>query len=415
MGNCTRKSSVNHGLLNRVVEYYLLSHDFNGLPLSEIDGYDSNEMRQLIMSGYVEAIFDDENPHIKRFNREASIDEQLKHIQKGHKTTCFYPTALALSAISKDETRPYTKLLQSGWGQYEVIYFEVEVLEQYFNDPRYRIVDYGYRGMLSVRDEYESGDYIKDYGMSYPAGYKQGDPIDRAVAVFVHDLARLSSKAQMKWKSRECDKQSEWHVNRGFIRDLVLGEWEDESYWVFSELLNEQSIINEICRAIGIEDIFLNTWDSYNYEQFPEGYRIILVPTKKNYYDFVVTLEKMICENLNCKAFTNPQKHTKNVMRDEEGSIALLGKWLKANTHHPDMVDNEIIAVLKKLRKQRQKPAHVIERNVYDKKVYSDQNQLIADVYYAVHSLRTILATHPLAKSVKIQEETCIDRKIAIF
>lgn len=131
-------------LLNTIIDYYLSTSEFNGLPIYNIENYNPQEMEILVKQGMVEALFDDFNPHIKRFNQTASLDEQLKHIDGHDRYVCFYPTALALSSIKKDESKPYTKLLQSGWGHYEVRFFEVEVLEQYFNDPKYIIFDLGY-------------------------------------------------------------------------------------------------------------------------------------------------------------------------------------------------------------------------------------------------------------------------------
>lgn len=50
-------------------------------------------------------------------------------------------------------------------------------------------MDNGYRGCISIRDEFydESGEneYIKNYGMAYI----DGDKLNRAIGVFVIDLA----------------------------------------------------------------------------------------------------------------------------------------------------------------------------------------------------------------------------------
>lgn len=402
-------------LLCRIIDHYLSSSDFNGLPIYDIDNYNQREMISLIKEGLVEALFDELNPHIKRFNQTASIDEQLKHINGSDKNVCFYPTPLVLSSINKDDSKPYTKLLQSGWGQYEVRFFEVEVLEQYFNDPKYIIFDLGYRGSISIRDEYEDGDFIQDYGMAYPANYKSGDEIDRAIAVFVHDLACLSEKTQMKWKSREIDDQTAWKVNGGFIRNLLIGQWVTTS-WIYTDLLQEQIVINQICDAIGINHIFSQTWSGEDYWNRPDGYRTILFPTRKNYYDFVNVLEKITCNNISTKAFTKDQKNTHSVTHEKnEGSLAVLDKWLKANGRNPQVVDNMIIAPLKKVRKIRQIPAHEVVCNEYDKAVYKYQNELIEDVFWAIHGLRIMLSTHPLAKNVSIPDYLNDEQKIVIY
>lgn len=253
--------------------------------------------------------------------------------------------------------------------------------------------------------------------MAYPANMKaeSRDEIDRAIAVFIHDLARLSEKTQMKWKSREMEDQTAWRVNGGFIKNLLLGEWVTTS-WVYTDLLQEQVVINQICDAIGINHIFSQTWSGEDHWNRPDGYRTILFPTRKNYYDFVNVLEKITCNNISMKAFTNVQKNTRSVRHEEnEGSIAVLSKWLKANGRDQQDVDDIIIAPLKKVRKIRQIPAHEVINNESDKAVYKDQNQLIEEVFWSVHGLRIMLGTHPLAKSVSVPDHLNDEKKIAIY
>lgn len=402
-------------LLQKITEHYLSSFNYNGLPISLIKDYEIKEVQNLIEEGLIEALFKDINPYIKRFNQTASIEDQIRVLYDKYREVCLYPTPKALELVEKDETSPYTKLLQSGWGQYEIVYFEVEVLEQFFNDPRYEIIDYGYRGSVSYNSEVVDGDYIKNYGMAYPKGFKDGDSVDRAIAVFVHDLANLSKKAQMKWKSREIDIQDGWSVSGGFVKNLIYGEWVD-SIWVYSALLKEQELINKMCDAVGINHIFLYTWDDNNYGSIPNGYRTILFPTRNNYYDFVNVLEKMTCENISIKALTQPQKNSKAVVHEKnEGSIKVLEKWLKKNGRDPKTVDDYVISPLKRVRKIRQTPAHIIVDDKYDKTVYSDQNELIKDVYLAVHSLRIMLGTHPLAKDILVPDELNNLGKIVIY
>ena len=46
-------------------------------------------------------------------------------------------------------------------------------------------------------------EYIKDYGMAYIDGEK----LNRAIGVFVIDLAKLSPRIQMLWKGFELEDQ----------------------------------------------------------------------------------------------------------------------------------------------------------------------------------------------------------------
>lgn len=59
--------------------------------------------------------------------------------------------------------------------------------------------------------------------------YERDNPkINRAVAVFVRDLSRLSSNTQMRWKSYELPNQNEYVVEAGFYKNEILGEFVDK-------------------------------------------------------------------------------------------------------------------------------------------------------------------------------------------
>jgi len=233
-------------ILNEIIEYYLSSNDFNGLPGYEFKG-DKEELKELIRDGKVEAIWNLFNSHIKLSDKTDPIEKQLEYV--GRKDTCYYPTPEALANQPKDIKKVYTAMLQGGAGQFEIRYFDVKALEDYFNNPKYDIFDSGYRGSISIRNECykdeedDDDDLIKDYGMAYP---KKDPDSDRAVAVFIRDLAKLSEKSQMRWASYEKIDQTAWIANGGFIKNLMLGEWVNE-IWVYDAILKEQIIVNDMC------------------------------------------------------------------------------------------------------------------------------------------------------------------------
>ena len=397
------------GLLSKIIKHYLSSGDFNGFPVRNIDILDKKEAADLICTGLVEAVYNEFNPHIKIFDKVAPIEEQLKWVDRPQ--ACLFPTPEALKDIPKDTAKKYTAELQSGHGKFELRFFKVDVLEHYYNNPKYRITDSGYRGNIVIRDEYydeEDRDYLKDFGMAYPAD----GTINRAIAAFVGDLAELSENTQMRWASYEVNA-SDWCVNKGFIMNTLYGQWVTYA-WIYDCLLEEQKLINEICDKIGISHIYAQTWEPY-YGR-PDGFRTILFPTKKNYYDFVIVLEKITANNISTKAFTKVQNNTKSIVSDgNKGSITLLGEWLKANGRNAQIVDDTIIAPLKKIRRIRQTPAHEIVSNEYDIKVYEEQNELIHDAFMSVHCLRIMLSSHPLARSVIIPDYLENESKIVIY
>lgn len=398
-------------LLKTIVNQYLTSSEFNGVPIYSIADFDIREAELLVKRGLIEVIHSDFNPYIKFFNAQRPINEQLTNLE--HQESCLYPTPWSLAGIPTEQRKKYRALLQSGWGQYEIVYFNVAVLELYFGNPQYYITDMGYRGQIDVRDEYvenEELELIKDYGIAYGPDKEK----DKAIGVFVRDLAYLSEKAQMRWASHEEENQAQWRINGGFFKNLILGEWID-TVWAFDALLEEQVIINKICDSIGIHQIFTKTWSVSECER-PDDYRLILIPTRKNYYDFVNVLEKIVVNNISSKSFTGQQANTRAVIPDEnEGTISLLGKWLKANGRNEQAVDNSIIAPLKHIRKIRQTPAHKIVDNAYDNAVYKDQNRMVEKAYEAMSCLRIMLSTHPLAKKVIIPEYLLLQKGIVFY
>lgn len=396
-------------LLDEVIRYYLDSSSFNGLPIYEIKNYDVNEMIELIEDGFVEAISEVDvlNPHIKGFDLGLSKEHQIVNARNADGHTCFYPTERALEGIQIDYQKPYTVLLQRGKEQFEIIFFDIEILERYINNPRFLVMDNGYRGTICIKDEFyeESSlnEYIKDYGMAYI----EGEKLNRAIGVFIIDLAKLSPKIQMLWKGFELENQNNCKISEGFIKNLLMGGWVTQ-YWIFHALLEEMTVINNLCEAMGIPKFFSHTYGTF-YTDMPEGYRNILLPTMKNYYDFVLVLEKLVVHNISIKAFQKDSVLIRGIERKDKegkdkGSIVMFKEWLLKNVQANFDIDEVIIKPIKQVRKIRQVPAHELTNNSYNVDVYEKQKELMIDIYGSVRAIRILLRGHPLTKDVKIPD-----------
>ncbi len=103
-------------------------------------------MIELINEGMVEAISEKDvlNPHIKEFDMNLPIEHQIESVKNLKSHTCFYPTAKTLQRVDMDYKRPYTALMQNGKAQFDIIFFDVEILERYNNNPKFLILDNGY-------------------------------------------------------------------------------------------------------------------------------------------------------------------------------------------------------------------------------------------------------------------------------
>jgi hypothetical protein len=170
---------------------------------------------------------------------------------------------------------------------------------------------------------------------------------------------------------------------------------------------------------MGIPNLFKKTFEPHTAEK-PEDYRMIFLPTLKNYYAFILCLEKMIIHNINHKTFTTAARYIRPVDRKIEegnpkGSLVMLEEWLKKNIITNENLDELIINPLKAIRKIRQVPAHEIYSNKYDKSLIKRQNEVILETYSAIRSIRLFFANYPGNKDIKIPEYLITGENIRIY
>ena len=204
-------------LLDDIVEQYLTSGRFNGLPiptmiarygctLTEI----TTALEDLVKSGDVAVISGaaQTNPHIRALE-DAAVDIQLQRLGTDDpRYIVAYPTPRILEArVNKNDYagKPYELRLALGEPQLGYACFDPIVLEPYRRDPRYHIWWNDIQGTLSIGNEaYESSDFpekdkisLQSFGFAFNAKWH------RAVAVFLIDLARLTPEHQQLWAARE--------------------------------------------------------------------------------------------------------------------------------------------------------------------------------------------------------------------
>ena len=414
-------------LLTHITDYYLKSGDFNGIPTYNMPPFDNSDLIALIEEDSVNVLTDNDdiNMYINRCNCFAEKGKQVKTVQA---TQCYtiYPTPKHLATLNIREDKPFTEMLARGAEQFRIMYFAVDVLELYVNNPQYVIWDCGYRGNICIQDwetaqeDALHSEYIKDFGIAYPR--EEPRDRDRAIGVFLRDLSKLNFEAQYKWRGFLLRDQNEFRVNYGFIQNLLYAEWVTE-YWIFDALLNEIKVINAMCNSIGLPKLFCNEYSRENQDLI--GYRIVLIPSLRNYYEFVSALEKIVVNNLNYDAFQKVAPYIQPIERKKDngvlkGSIEMLEEWFSvnyfsANPYGYEMFKKHISATFRKVRKIRQEPAHKLYDNKHDKSVYRQQNELIEEVYNAVRDLRMMFSKHPKAKVVEIPDELKDEGNIVIY
>jgi hypothetical protein len=234
----------------------------------------------------------------------------------------------------------------------------------------------------------------------------------------LRDLAELSLNAQLKWKINYLEKQEDYFINSGFYDNLILGKWIDEIS-IYDALLDEMKVINPMCNNMGIPNLFRKTFEPHTAEK-PEDYRMIFLPTLKNYYASILCLEKMIIHNINHKTFTTAARYIRPVDRkngdgNPKGSLVMLEEWLKKNIITNENLDELIINPLKVIRKIRQVPAHEIYSNKYDKSLIKRQNEVILETYRAIRSIRLFFTNYPGNKDIEIPEYLITGKNIRVY
>lgn len=412
-------------LLELITNHYLQSENTSGLEIYNIPSFSFDDLISLIQDDKIRVLtsYDDMNIHINRLDLFSSKEKQIEYITAKTPFTA-YPTQKHLSEVSIVEELPFKKMLKSGLPHLHILYFSPEVLELYFNDPKYVIGDGGYRGWISIRNEYYDdndrihSECIQDFGIAYST---DKDIDDRAIGVFLTDMAELNLEAQYKWRGFLLEDQGAFRVNKNFVRNLIFCEW-TEDYWIFDALLDEVSTINSLCENISLPPFFNNTYSRNSQELV--GYRLLLIPSKKNFYDFVSALEKIIVGNINYNFFQKRTTYTIPIERRKldgslKGSIEMLSEWLETNyaknEKAREALSKVIIKPFRNLRKIRQAPAHEMYSNDYDKKFYGQQNELIKSIYLAIYNIRKILAEHPNNANFKLPSSLEDMSKIVIY
>lgn len=122
--------------------------------------------------------------------------------------------------------------------------------------------------------------------------------------------------------------------------------------------------------------------------------------------------DKLLSQNLQPEFFEGEVPLTETVRRRtgevrvvDRGTIALLEDWLQSSFRTDDETAiPSVIDGLREVRRLRQRPAHAMDKDRYDKAYWAQQDQLVKDAYVSMRTLRLILANYPGAELVGIPE-----------
>ena len=289
--------------------------------------------------------------------------------------------------------------------------FDLSVLEFYRNEPRYIYENDDIRGHIYYdSDDLHDGDKIllQTFGFSYDESF------NRAVAVFLCYLSKLTPEHQTIWRTKEISGNYKLHP--GYYRTTIIGDW-DENVPIFSALLKEIFIINQMCDAMGRSHLFKDDFGEYG-ERRPKKFGFLIRPTLHEFNEFILLLDKMLSDNLNKSFFQNQVAYETEKQRDDgkiqivpKGTLKILDDWVRKFYKPPDWDFWEAtMGALQKVRKLRQKPAHAINEDQFDQKYFREQRELIIEVYRSVRDIRLLFANHPKVRKSKIEIPEWLDK-----
>jgi len=326
------------------------------------------------------------------------------------KTVCLYPTRSHLELVVNPDDyrdRPYTYEMTLGAGQLEFRYFDIIVLEFYRNDPRYYYKCDDINGHISIHDDhyYDNSMAEKDKVLLETFGFAYNNNLHRAVTTFVYYISKLSPEHQQVWKNRELDS-AEYKPHPDYYRNNVIGDW-GEKLPICTAFLMELKIINQMCNAMNRPHLFRNDFGEDNR---PRNFSFLVRPTHKEYYDFVGLLDKMMSDNINKNFFQNDvsdqveeERSDGKIIVKNKGTIKMLEEWINRSFRPHDRKQlDEIFKSFRKVRKERQRPAHAVDDNIFDQKYFADQRQILSKAYNAIRTIRLVLANNPAVKAAKI-------------
>ena len=428
-------------ILNEITNYYLNSRDFNGVSLEDLYKKSSlsedkfkEEINALIKNRKVDLIYEGDipNPHIKPFPAPAiekqieklsqfKIDDHIKQSEASAETfgegdikisfvqgigCCVYPAPEHLKNKvdwKKYVSRPFTLRLAMGEWQLRPYFFELGILAIYRNDPRYTYRTDDITGSISYVDEklLNPSDqiFIEHFGFGF------GDGGIRAVAVLLTDLTKLTPEHQQIWKAKMLGGYYKYRLHPEFRRSILGDFYEKES--IFSAFLKELEVIKEMSEKISGVSLINKTFD---YDEKPENFGFLILPTLREYELFCHTLDRMISDNLNKEFFKDiitesDLSEGETMEKIDNQLIRKLEIWINKTVRFSDHgPKDEMFKTFREIRGLRSKPAHSHLKNEWNLRFYEDKKKLIKQAYTAIRTLRLILANHRNTKSVEVPD-----------
>lgn len=400
-------------ILNRISDFYLESRDFNGLPIrpENLTGKDIKAVEELLRQGLVQVVSENDfpNPHIKPWASRRSVAEQIKDMASAHKDgtpqACLYPTPKSMKTRIEGRFRdePYRKRLAQGYGMLEPAYFSMDVLEPYRNDPRYHFTTGDFESSFGIGDnayldaEQPERDKISlvRAGFAYDPSTLDSEHVKRYLCVFLTDLGNMTPEHQRRWETYEERDISRLQPHPVWWA-MMMGHW-PEGIGVFDKIRGEMNAINQLADLIYGERLFAST-------ERPRGWGWVLRASSQEWEQFIHTTDKLLSENLRHAFFAKAGVKKADNQGQQLGTIKRLELLLAEKTSLPERQREQVIQPMKKVRTERQRPAHIISRELSDVIITSRQRDILGAIVESLYILRRLFMNHSKSADWKPDE-----------
>lgn len=406
--------------MNTIYDYFIESSDYNGIPIEELfslwktdwsSGIKKliNLVKQgdcIIQSSTFPFIIRESIPTIESSVNYLTEIMDSKSNRYSQYQECIYPSnSFLLKYRDVSNMPPYNKYLALGGAHLQPLFFDLNVINTYLDDPRYKLKLRDYHGSLSY--ELTNNTKIDDAGFyelkSFGLGYDENGI--HVIVAFPRYLRCLSHSQQNIWEAHEITKPCK--VIKPYWDNVMHGCWAFPLS-LASGILNEREYINNLWKAIFDDNLFLN---EYSIEDLPAYFSFLFIPTSRALGKFIHLMDKLFSDQLNTKhlrnLLTNGNEEFPCVTEKFEpniGSLTALQLWIDNiyNLRSGENIGIEIISPFKKIRKLRQPEAHKIDvSDTYDVSIYTKHTEILQEVYDTLVKLRIILISHP--KSIRVK------------
>ncbi|WP_311211036.1 MULTISPECIES: hypothetical protein [unclassified Aeromicrobium] len=388
-------------LLAKVIDHYLNSSKYNGLPFGESAGPHKNA-EQLVHDGLIQVVTSTDylNTHIRPWVKddvERQVTELIR-VAAGGLAGCLYPTPKAMEAHAPalTHTHPYRDRMTMGSGTLELAFFDLAALEGYVNDPdfTFEFGDDGFTFSTAPASDYEADDLLSleaGYAYDHTVDYRGDEAIRRYWTAFLCDLVDLPARHQTRLSTFERgDKDLSPHPD--WWQRHIGGRWLDH-IGPFTKILCELKAINELWNLAFDADLFATV-------DRPRAWGWVLRPTTGSWNDFILLTDKLLSDNLRSSGLDAAGAPREDAKGNLLGTLGRLQELILAASSTATVEGvRGVLDPLRQVRKERQVPAHKLADTVADGNVVNRQRDLLRDVAFSLDAIRLFAQTHPAVRS----------------